>query len=125
MARVTVEDCLEQVENRFALVLLAAQRTRQLMKGDDALVDNTTDNKEAVTALREIAAGKITLDDLGRIRAENERVDELERNALAENAAEARAAALEKLQSTEAAATAESVSAAAEALGLTLPSTSA
>ena len=115
MARVTVEDCLEQVENRFALVLLAAQRTRQLMKGDDALVDNSTDNKEAVTALREIAAGKITLDDLARIRADNERVDELERNALAENAAEARAAALEKLQSTEAAATAESVSAAAEA----------
>ncbi len=125
MARVTVEDCLEQVENRFALVLLAAQRTRQLMKGDEALVDNSTDNKEAVTALREIAAGEITLDDLARIRAENERVDELERNALAENAAEARAAALEKLQSTQAAATAESVSAAAEALGLTLPSTSA
>ena len=125
MARVTVEDCLEQVENRFALVLLAAQRTRQLMKGDEALVDNSTDNKEAVTALREIAAGEITLDDLARIRAENERVDELERNALAENAAEARAAALEKLQSTQAAATAESVSAAAEALGLTLPSTPA
>ncbi len=125
MARVTVEDCLEQVENRFALVLLAAQRTRQLMKGDDSLVDNSTDNKEAVTALREIAAGSITLDDLARIRAENERTDELERNALAENAAEARAAALEKLQSTEAAATAESVSAAAEALGLTLPSTPA
>ncbi len=125
MARVTVEDCLEQVENRFALVLLAAQRTRQLMKGDEALVDNSTDNKEAVTALREIAAGAITLDDLARIRAENERVDELERNALAENAAEARAAALEKLQSTQAAATAESVSAAAEALGLTLPSTPA
>jgi len=125
MARVTVEDCLEQVENRFALVLLAAQRTRQLMKGDDALVDNSTDNKEAVTALREIAAGEITLEDLARIRAENERVDELERNALAENAAEARAAALEKLQNTEAAATAESVSAAAEALGLTLPSTPA
>jgi len=95
------------------------------MKGDEALVDNSTDNKEAVTALREIAAGEITLDDLARIRAENERVDELERNALAENAAEARAAALEKLQSTQAAATAESVSAAAEALGLTLPSTSA
>ncbi len=125
MARVTVEDCLEQVENRFALVLLAAQRTRQLMKGDEALVDNSTDNKEAVTALREIAAGAITLDDLARIRAENERVDEPERNALAENAAEARAAALEKLQSTQAAATAESVSAAAEALGLTLPSTPA
>jgi len=125
MARVTVEDCLEQVENRFALVLLAAQRTRQLMKGDEPLVDNTGDNKEAVTALREIASGDITLDDLARIRAENERTDELERSALAENAAQARATALEKLQATQAAASAESVSAAAEALGLTLPSTSA
>ncbi len=124
MARVTVEDCLEQVENRFALVLLAAQRTRQLMKGDEPLVESD-DNKEAVTALREIAAGNITLDDLGRIRAENERADELERAALAENAAQARAIALEKLQTTQAAASAESVSAAAEALGLTLPSTSA
>ncbi len=125
MARVTVEDCLEQVENRFALVLLAAQRTRQLMKGVEPLVDNTGDNKEAVTALREIASGDITLDDLARIRAENERTDELERSALAENAAQARATALEKLQATQAAASAESVSAAAEALGLTLPSTSA
>ena len=125
MARVTVEDCLEQVENRFALVLLAAQRTRQLMKGDEPLVDNTDDNKEAVTALREIAAGVITMKDLARIRAENDRADELERAALAENAAQARAVALEKLQTTQAAASAESVSAAAEALGLTLPSTSA
>jgi DNA-directed RNA polymerase subunit omega len=124
MARVTVEDCLEKVENRFALVLLAAQRTRQLMKGDDALVDNSEDNKEAVTALREIAAGLITIDDLGRIRADNERTEELERNALAENAAQARATALEKLQTTQAAASAESVSAAAKALGLTLPSPS-
>ena len=125
MARVTVEDCLEQVENRFALVLLAAQRTRQLMKGDEALVDNSEDNKEAVTALREIAAGDITMKDLARIRAENDRADELERAALAENAAQARAVALEKLQTTQAAASAESVSAAAEALGLSLPSTSA
>jgi len=125
MARVTVEDCLEQVENRFALVLLAAQRTRQLMKGAEPLVDNTDDNKEAVTALREIAAGAITIKDLARIRAENDRADELERAALAENAAQARAIALEKLQTTQAAASAESVSAAAKALGLSLPSTSA
>ncbi len=58
MARVTVEDCLEREENRFALVVLAAQRTRQLMKGVDALVRSK--NKPAVTALREIAAGKVT-----------------------------------------------------------------
>jgi DNA-directed RNA polymerase subunit omega len=57
MARVTVEDCLEREENRFALVVLAASRTRQLMKGSQALV--RVRNKPSVTALREIAAGKI------------------------------------------------------------------
>jgi DNA-directed RNA polymerase subunit omega len=57
MARVTVEDCLEREENRFALVVLAAARTRQLMKGGEALVK--TKNKPAVTSLREIAAGKV------------------------------------------------------------------
>jgi DNA-directed RNA polymerase subunit omega len=57
MARVTVEDCLEREENRFALVVLAAARTRQLMKGADSLVK--TKNKPAVTSLREIAAGKV------------------------------------------------------------------
>jgi DNA-directed RNA polymerase subunit omega len=57
MARVTVEDCLEKEENRFALVVLAAKRTRLLMKGDEALVK--ANNKSAVVALREIAAGKV------------------------------------------------------------------
>ena len=60
MARVTVEDCLEREENRFALVVLAARRTRQLMKGSGALVHSK--NKAAVTALREIAAGKVHFD---------------------------------------------------------------
>lgn len=57
MARVTVEDCLEREENRFALVVLAAQRTRQIMKGSQSLVGGK--NKAAVMALREIAAGKV------------------------------------------------------------------
>jgi DNA-directed RNA polymerase subunit omega len=57
MARVTVEDCLEQVNNRFALVILGAERARQIAKGANALVE--CDNKPAVTALREIAAGKV------------------------------------------------------------------
>lgn len=57
MARVTVEDCLEQEENRFALVVLAASRTRNLMKGAPSLVN--AKNKAAVVALREIAAGKV------------------------------------------------------------------
>ena len=60
MARVTVEDCLEREENRFALVVLAARRARQLMKGSPPLVHSK--NKAAVTALREIAAGKIHFD---------------------------------------------------------------
>ena len=62
MARVTVEDCLEREENRFALVLLAAHRCRQLMKGGQPLVHSK--NKAAVTALREIAAGKVHYDRL-------------------------------------------------------------
>lgn len=57
MARVTVEDCMVLVRNRFALVLLASQRTRQLMKGAPALVSSK--NKAAVTSLREIAKSKV------------------------------------------------------------------
>ena len=57
MARVTVEDCLEHEENRFALCILASQRTRQLMKGAPALVQSK--NRAAITALREIAAKKV------------------------------------------------------------------
>jgi DNA-directed RNA polymerase subunit omega len=57
MARVTVEDCLHKVDNRFALVLLGAKRARQLNKGARPLVDSK--NKPPVTALREIAAGKV------------------------------------------------------------------
>jgi DNA-directed RNA polymerase subunit omega len=57
MARVTVEDCLDKIPNRFALVVLAAERARQLARGATAGVD--CDNKPAVTALREIAAGQV------------------------------------------------------------------
>jgi len=65
MARITVEDCLEQVHNRFSLVLVAAERTKQLLKGSQSLIDNPEENKEVVTALREIAAGKFRIDDSG------------------------------------------------------------
>ncbi len=68
MARVTVEDCLEREENRFALVVLAAQRTRQLMKGSTPQVHSK--NKPAVTALREIAAGKVHFDRLSTLAVE-------------------------------------------------------
>jgi DNA-directed RNA polymerase subunit omega len=63
MARITVEDCLEVVPNRFSLVLVSAERTKQLLKGAHSLIDNDAENKEVVTALREIAAGKFEIDD--------------------------------------------------------------
>lgn len=59
MARITVEDCLDQVPNRFELVLLGARRTKQLLKGARPLVDS--ENKEVVTGLREIAARKVRM----------------------------------------------------------------
>jgi len=62
MARITVEDCLKHVPNRFFLVLLASERTKQLLKGEQALIDDYRDNKEVVTALREIAAGRVLPD---------------------------------------------------------------
>jgi len=57
MARITVEDCLQHVANRFELVMLASKRARQLFKGAKPLLE--TDNREIVTALREIAADKV------------------------------------------------------------------
>jgi DNA-directed RNA polymerase subunit omega len=60
MARVTVEDCLEKVHNRFALVILASERARQLSRGGRPLLE--CDNKPAVTALREIADEKVRFD---------------------------------------------------------------
>ena len=57
MARITVEDCLQFVNNRYELVHLCTKRTRQLFRGADRLVQ--CKNNEVVTALREIAAGKV------------------------------------------------------------------
>ena len=64
MARVTVEDCLETESNRFALIVLASERARQLMRGDRALV--RCHNKVAVTALREIAAKRVHFNEVVR-----------------------------------------------------------
>ena len=60
MARITIEDCLEKVNNRFALIQLAFQRVKQLRNGAPRLVQ--TKNKEVVGALREIAAGLVTME---------------------------------------------------------------
>jgi DNA-directed RNA polymerase subunit omega len=57
MARITVEDCLERIDNRFEIIHVAAKRVRQLDKGSQRLV--TCKNQNAVTALREIADGKV------------------------------------------------------------------
>ena len=66
MARITVEDCQERVENRFLLVQMAIKRVRQYREGYEPLVESR--NKEAVTALREIAAGKIFPEDMSQYR---------------------------------------------------------
>lgn len=73
MARVTVEDCLEQVENRFALVVLASKRTKELKRGAPLLVRDR-DNREVVMALREIAGGKV----VGRLPSAEELDETLE-----------------------------------------------
>ena len=62
MARITVEDCLENIPNRFSLILVAAERTKQLLKGEQCLIEDERTNKEVVTALREIAANVVQAD---------------------------------------------------------------
>jgi DNA-directed RNA polymerase subunit omega len=62
MARITVEDCLQVVPNRFLLVMVTAKRAKQLYKGGQSLIENKAGNKKVVLALREIAAGKIDYD---------------------------------------------------------------
>ncbi len=90
MARITIEDCIEKVPNRFHLVQMTAIRAKQLKRGAQSLVDGD-DNKEVVTALREIAAGHVTPDDEAPI----------------EPTAEAAAAPVETAPVAEAAPTAE------------------
>lgn len=86
MARITVEDCLDKVDNRFELVHLAAMRTKQLRRGS-ALLIGTTENKDIVRSLREIAAGKVNFRNIQELKvpdedlfeAYNEEEDELNR----------------------------------------------
>ena len=66
MARLTVEDCLKLMDNRYDLVLLASKRARQLAIGADPLVEEQND-KPTVIALREIAEGLITYDNVDKI----------------------------------------------------------
>jgi DNA-directed RNA polymerase subunit omega len=71
MARITVEDCLENVDNRFELVLTATKRARQIAQGADPLVEEEND-KPTVIALREIAEGFINAERVDLIQAEIE-----------------------------------------------------
>ena len=87
MARITVQDCLEVVDNRFELVMMAAKRARQLAKGVEPRLDNSeNDDKPTVLALREIAARVIDEPYIDAVeKAEKERK---EREALEWAAAE-------------------------------------
>ncbi len=64
MARVTVEDCIVKIPNRFELVMIAAQRSRELSVGGEITIERDND-KNPVVALREIAEGTVSLEDLG------------------------------------------------------------
>ena len=77
MARVTVEDCLSAVDNRFDLVLVASRRARQIAMGAHPLVDPEND-KPTVVALREIAAGLMNLEILDEIDAKERAAEEYE-----------------------------------------------
>ena len=69
MARITVEDCLKRVPNRFLIVNMAAKRVRQIREGSEYLVSSPK-NEDIVVALREIAAGKIQLAPEGGTKEE-------------------------------------------------------
>jgi DNA-directed RNA polymerase subunit omega len=71
MARITIEDCLEHVENRFKLVLLASTRARQLSQGATEFLPRAKD-KDTVLALREIAAGHVTNENIKRLHRTTE-----------------------------------------------------
>ncbi len=77
MARVTVEDSLSKVQNRFALVVLVAKRAKQIMKGDTPTVTGRG-NKQVVTALREVAAGHVYYDS-GDVPYETQIIEDLSR----------------------------------------------
>jgi DNA-directed RNA polymerase subunit omega len=86
MARITIEDCIEQVPNRFKLIQMAAIRAKQLKKGANPLVDSE-ENKAVVTALREIAAG-VVKPDMSLVQLEADLAESLPGLGSSEPAAE-------------------------------------
>ena len=79
MARITVEDCLDNVDNRFELVLTATKRARQIAQGSDPLVEEEND-KPTVIALREIAEGFIDAERVDVLQAEIETAEAFDFN---------------------------------------------
>lgn len=78
MARVTVEDCVEKIPNRFELVMISAQRARKISSGGALTIDRDND-KNPVVALREIAEGTVSIDDLREeLIRNNQRVVEMD-----------------------------------------------
>ena len=75
MARISIQDCLDKIPNRFALVMLAARRMRQLQKGSEPLVE--CKNGDAVTALREIASGQVGVRDVTQVPGLREKMEKL------------------------------------------------
>ena len=71
MARITIEDCLKRVPNRFAIVNLAAKRVRQIREGSEYLISSPK-NEDIVVALREIAAGKVSFEKKTEVEIEPE-----------------------------------------------------
>ena len=77
MARITVEDCLDKIDNRFEMVLTATKRARQIANGADPLVEEQND-KPTVIALREIASGLVDPERVNMIQAEIEAAEVFE-----------------------------------------------
>lgn len=77
MARITIEDCLKRVKNRFLLVNMVAKRVRQIREGSEYLVSSPK-NEDIVVSLREVAAGKITIQE--RKEEKKEELVEIEEN---------------------------------------------
>ncbi len=105
MARVTVEDCIEKVETRFDLILLAAHRARSILSGSSLLVERDND-KNPVVALREIADEAISVDvlaeslvsSLQRVLPEEESGEEVERMAIEHQKADAAISEIDMLK---------------------------
>ena len=86
MARITVEDCLDNIDNRFELVLTATKRARQIGHGAEPLVEENND-KPTVLALREIAEGLIDAEGVDVLQAKIEAAEEFDLNPMEDDLA--------------------------------------